>query len=70
MKVYCKNGHDWLVHTGHYWRYHRSGPCPECGEKGKPNKEGRNHLKKRSITADVCSRDISDESMKKILDQL
>ncbi len=52
MKLYCSNnkcGYEFLVHSGHYWRYpSRVNKCPKCGNVGKPDEQGRKIIESRN----------------------
>ena len=48
MRLFCKCGNVWLVHSGHAWRYAKARKCPECGNLGKPDEAGRVHLGSRN----------------------
>ncbi len=55
MKLYCSNngcGYEFLVHSGHYWRYpNRVNKCPKCGSVGRPDELGKKIIESRNMEA-------------------
>jgi hypothetical protein len=70
MKLYCTNeecGYEFLVHSGHYWRYpSRVGKCRECGSRAVPDEGGLATLRSRNREVSQTRSDLVIKIQEKI----